>query len=263
MEPLCWRILVLLAAWLLASPSSLCSPAANYNVSAGSGGLSPQESGLRPGPPLEDLPPPDLIEVPNKHHDPRQADLNATLLLARLGRNFDPRFMSIDKPRHQRHHANRTDSDDFPYRHNTKGRLVPKGQMPRALRKMNFKYIRLHDGTRVRTGVSAKLKKKLQQFLWAYTACPVAHRWRDLGVRFWPRYLREGYCPPSKTSCSIPPGMTCRPAAEAHKTVLRWHCPAGHRGGQHSAASSCQWINVEYPLVTQCSCSCPGNDSSS
>jgi noggin len=173
--------------------------------------------------------------------------------------------------------------------------------MPRFLRKMNFRHIKLPDGSRLRTRISAKLQKKLQQFLWAFTACPVVYRWKDLGIRFWPRYLKEGYCPAGKTSCSIPPGMKCRPAAKVHKTLLRWHCTQyshhhHHNSGGNSAnrhrnllysssstlsatvypsaadnnmpslASSgpthkqhCQWIKLEYPIVKQCSCSCPSN----
>ena len=183
---------------------------------------------------------------------------------------------------------------------------MPVGDMPRFLRKMNFRHIKLPDESRLRTRISAKLQKKLQQFLWAFTACPVVYRWKDLGIRFWPRYLKEGHCPPGKTSCSIPPGMKCRPAAKAHKTLLRWHCPQyphhhHHNSGSNSAvrhrnllyssssasvalsatvyptaadtsmqslASSgpthkqhCQWIKIEYPIVKQCSCSCPSNGS--
>jgi noggin len=210
--------------------------------------------------------------------------------------------------RHSNHnHSASSGSDlvEFPFRRNKRGRLVPVGDMPHFLRKMNFKYIRLPDGSRLRTRTSAKLKKKLQQFLWAFTACPIVYRWKDLGIRFWPRYLKEGHCPAGKASCSIPPGMKCRPAAKAHKTLLRWYCPqypnhhhhnsGGSNANQHrnllySSSSStlsaavdptdadngmlslpssgsthkqyCHWLKVEYPIVTQCSCSCPTNGSS-
>lgn len=201
-------------------------------------------------------------------------------------------------------HSTSSGSDlvEFPFRRNKRGRLVPVGDMPHSLRKMNFRYIRLPDGSRLRTRISAKLKKKLQQFLWGFTACPIVYRWKDLGIRFWPRYLKEGHCPAGKTSCSIPPGMKCRPAAKAHKTLLRWHCAQyphhnhhnsggnaanHHRNLLYSSSSSstlsatvnpalagngmlspsahkqhCHWIKVEYPIVTQCSCSCPNNGSS-
>ena len=43
------------------------------------------------------------------------------------------------------------------------------------------------------------LKKKVQNMLWSKSHCPVDYIWRDLGARFWPRYVREGAClPPEK-----------------------------------------------------------------
>ncbi|KAJ9591539.1 hypothetical protein L9F63_001893, partial [Diploptera punctata] len=201
MEPLCGRTALLQLAWLLAV--CVCTSSIPWDRSNASGvlleGKSPQDYGIRSGNPL-DLPPPDLIEPPNKMLDPKPHDLNATTLKAKLGRNFDPNFMSISRPvRHpNNNHHNQSELAEFPFKRNKKGRLVPMGEMPRSLRKMNFKYIRLPDGSRLRTRISAKLKKKLQQFLWAFTACPIVYRWKDLGIRFWPRYLKEGHCPPGK-----------------------------------------------------------------
>lgn len=303
MEPL---LLVQVASLLLVV--SVCSSPITWQRSNASGGLfdgmSPEDLGLRPANPMEELPPPDLIESPNKMLDPTPHDLNVTALRAMMGRNFDPQFMSITRPRHASHNqtvSSASDLVEFPFRRNKRGRLVPVGDMPRFLRKMNFRHIKLPDGSRLRTRISAKLQKKLQQFLWAFTACPVVYRWKDLGIRFWPRYLKEGYCPAGKTSCSIPPGMKCRPAAKVHKTLLRWHCtqyshhhhhnsggnsanrhrnllysssstlsatvyPAAADNNMPSLASSgpthkqhCQWIKLEYPIVKQCSCSCPSN----
>jgi hypothetical protein len=89
-------------AWLLAV--SVCSSPTPWERADASGelfeGMSPQDFGLRPGNPLDELPPPDLIEPPNKMLDPRPHDLNATVLRLMLGRNFDPQFMSITRPRY-------------------------------------------------------------------------------------------------------------------------------------------------------------------
>lgn len=74
-------------------------------------------------------------------------------------------------------------------------------------------------GSKLRTRLSPKLKRKLIQFLWAYTACPILQKWRDLGIRFWPRWLKEGHCE-SKRSCSIPPSMTCSPSEAEYKVLL-------------------------------------------
>jgi hypothetical protein len=103
MEPLCGRTALLVqVAWLLAV--SVCSSPTPWERANASGGLyegmSPQDYGLRPGNPLDELPPPDLIESPNKMLDPKPHDLNVTALKAMLGRNFDSHFMSVTRPRY-------------------------------------------------------------------------------------------------------------------------------------------------------------------
>jgi hypothetical protein len=104
MEVLCGQTALLVqVAWLLAV--SVCSSPTPWERANASGGLfegmSPQDYGLRPGNPLDELPPPDLIESPNKMLDPKPHDLNATALKAMLGRNFDSLFMSIARPRYR------------------------------------------------------------------------------------------------------------------------------------------------------------------
>lgn len=275
-------LVLLVALWNVSRVRALSSSSASVWESVGgpvpsSSSLlprvSPHDRGLRPGPPYEDLPPPSLIESPNKQYDPRPQDLNDTLLRSELGNLFDSNCMSVIRPKH----LNRQMMNSNQSLINRKGWLVPPGEMPQFLRKMNFKYIRAgsNEGgggggggsTRHRSRVSAKLKRKLQQFLWAFTACPVVYRWKDMGIRFWPRYLREGHCIQGKMSCSIPPGMKCRPSSKQHKTLLRWHCLSPHKNhytASYTSGSSdislglqCQWIKISYPLITECSCSCP------
>jgi noggin len=88
--------------------------------------------------------------------------------------------------------------------------------MPKSLRKLEWGALGMADGSKLRTRVSPKLRRKLVQFLWAYTACPLFEKWRDLGIRFWPRWLKEGHCH-SERSCSIPAGMTCQPSQADYK----------------------------------------------
>jgi len=104
MEPLCGRTALLVqVAWLLLV--SVCSSPVTWQRSNVSGGvfdgMSPEERGLRPANPLDELPPPDLIEPPNKMLDPTPLDLNVTVLRAMLGRNFDAQIMSIARPRYE------------------------------------------------------------------------------------------------------------------------------------------------------------------
>lgn len=104
MEPLRGRTALLVqVAWLLLV--SVCSSPVTWQRANASGtlfdGMSPEDHGLRPANPLDELPPPDLIESPNKMLDPTPLDLNVTALRAMLGRNFDPQFMSIARPRYE------------------------------------------------------------------------------------------------------------------------------------------------------------------
>ncbi|KAL1451043.1 hypothetical protein WDU94_003338 [Cyamophila willieti] len=218
-------------------------------------GKSPEEFGLK----NSDEPPfPDLVESANKLHDPPVSDLkNATRLMAKLGSYYDSAFMSIVKPHLEDKFENRSEQDVLEqFTRNKNGRLIPKEELPDYLKDINFKYIYLSDGNRIRTRISNKLKKKMQQFLQAYTKCRIAHRWKDLGVRFWPRYFRHGYCSDGgKVSCSIPPGMTCKPSLTEYKTLLRYHCKGS--GGGSSGDGKCHWRTVQYPVVTRCDCGCP------
>ncbi|XP_005054386.1 PREDICTED: noggin-2-like [Ficedula albicollis] len=94
-----------------------------------------------------------------------------------------------------------------------------------------------------------KARRKVLQWLWAHTHCPVLYAWKDLGVRFWPRYIKEGNCLAEK-SCSLPEGMFCKPVKSVTKTFLRWHCQGW------SSQKYCTWIPVQYPLISECKCSC-------
>jgi len=90
---------------------------------------------------------------------------------------------------------------------------------------------------------SSKTRLLVQKYLAAYSYCPVHYQWRDLGLRFWPRWIREGDCNDGQgttgymkkngndarendvtRSCSFPPGMTCKPQKSSIKTILWWHC---------------------------------------
>ncbi|XP_046994006.1 noggin-like [Schistocerca americana] len=240
-------------------------------------GLSPEDAGLKPSPPGDEYPLPE--EPRDASLDPRPQDLNETALRARLGVHFDPSCMSITpvapdgrghhggggrahpggktKGRaHGRHHGEAAAPGEFPFRRNKHGRLVPVGEMPEALHKLNLRYFKLPNGTRVRTNYPAKFRKKLQHFLWAFTACPVEHEWRDLGVRYWPRFLRLGHCAAGAASCSIPPGMHCRPDAKIEKKLLSWRCLGRPPSDRH-----CQWMDFSMFIVESCTCACPKNDS--
>ncbi|XP_071750951.1 noggin 5 [Centroberyx gerrardi] len=189
---------------------------------------APQHLLLRPSP-SDQLPVPDLREDPDPGHDPGEQDLTESVLRKRLGSNFDRNFMAVSA-------GNLSITD---------GRARLTGRIPDELRRLDL--TTTHYGLRVEVG--RKVRRKIVHFLWAHTRCPVAYVWKDLGARFWPRFVKEGRCI-SARSCSFPHGMFCRASRSVSKTLLRWFCQgaATHR--------HCSWIPVQYPIVSRCKCSC-------
>ncbi|KAJ7989445.1 hypothetical protein DPEC_G00304610 [Dallia pectoralis] len=190
---------------------------------------------LRPIP-SDSLPLVELKEDPDPIFDPKEKDLNETELRSVLG-DFDRRFISVSAPQDSKYTGN-DDLDDMDLLQK------PSGPMPKDIRALDFEQ---HFGKKHKP--SKKLKRRLQQWLWSFSFCPVLYTWTDLGNRFWPRYMRAGGCQ-SKRSCSVPEGMLCKPANSTHLTILRWRCV------QRKGALKCTWIPVQYPVITECKCAC-------
>lgn len=191
--------------------------------------------------PSEHLPLPDLKEDPNPEYDPREQDLSESALRKKLGSSFDAEFMSVTSP-------NATVASGLA---TSPPPAAPGGTMPDELRRLDM--TRTPYGLHVRVG--KKARRKFLQFLWSHTHCPVLYTWRDLGLRFWPRYVREGHCF-TRRSCSLPQGMFCKPSASVSKTFLRWYCQG------FLPQKFCTWIPVHYPIISQCKCACWGRGSS-
>ncbi|XP_010863370.1 noggin-2-like [Esox lucius] len=187
-------------------------------------GVSQHFLRLRPSP-SEHLPVTGLKEDPDPKYDPRKQDLAEQTLRRKLGSNFDPVFMSINSPPVV---ENRTVFDEQP---------MLKGPIPNEVKQLSG------------VTVAKKARQKFEQWLWAYTHCPVDYVWKDLGVRFWPRYVKEGLCL-NERSCSLPEGMFCKPDKSVTKTFLRWYCQGFLK------QKYCTWIQVQYPIISECKCSC-------
>ncbi|XP_036427604.1 noggin-3 [Colossoma macropomum] len=198
---------------------------------------------LRPIP-SDSLPVVDLKEDPDPVLDPKERDLNETELRALLGAHFDVHFMAISAPEEKRAGGGGGEETEATGSETDAARLRPPGPMPRDIRTLDFEL----PGWKK---PSKKMRRRLQLWLWSYTFCPVVYAWQDLGSRFWPRYVKVGSCA-SKRSCSVPEGMVCRPAKSAHFTILRWRCVPRKAGGLR-----CMWIPVQYPVISECKCSCP------
>ncbi|XP_071107926.1 noggin-2-like [Haliotis cracherodii] len=191
--------------------------------------------GTRPLP-SDRLPIEGIVETRDKYYDPRPEEVNRKKLMALLGSDYDREFMSVKSPRRK--------NGTLEYKFH-KGR--PVGKKPGFLRLIQT--MQLQDGPTLKLKVSKKDRRKFQKFLWSYSYCPVKYVWRDLGGRFWPRWIRDGLCS-TQRSCSLPPGMVCKPSKSTTKTILRWHCRKWQR------RDACRWIKIRYPVITACACSC-------
>jgi len=189
--------------------------------------------------PSDALPVQELIENPDTSLDPKEGDMSYRTLRRMLGKKYDRNFMSVVRPLESILRPNGT--LEFKIK---KGR--PKERRPNYIKYFGTPvFIGSDKGTKLR--VSRRTRKKIQKYLWSYTHCPVFYTWKDLGIRFWPRWIKEGQCY-QKRSCSVPPGMKCKPSDSTTKTILRWHCQEWQK--------NCRWINMHYPMITKCSCSC-------
>ena len=190
---------------------------------------------------------------------PRGRQLKETKLLEKMGSDFDPSWMAVERPR---------------ARHNIKVSL-PEEEVARLMEEVSSLDIendiremldrepdQEHEPTVVRA-VGA-----FQQWLVRKSSCPVEFDWVDLGEYFWPRYLRKGECQsgedsdPALSSCSWPRGMSCNPAGAEVLHILRWHCRRrrtpdllGLTTRQKIRKSyKCRWIKVPYPVTSSCKC---------
>ncbi|XP_026536505.1 noggin-2-like [Notechis scutatus] len=188
---------------------------------------------LRPSP-SDNLPIKDIIEHPDPEYDPKEQDLDDRTLRKKLGSHFDPNFMSVAALAH----GNLSHLEPL---HKFKG----QGALPSELKKLDL----AETPYRTKVKIGKKARRKFLQWLWAYTYCPVMYTWKDLGSRFWPRYIKEGNCL-AERSCSFPEGMSCKPIKSVTKTFLRWYCQGW------SKQKYCTWIPVQYPIISECKCSC-------
>ncbi|KAI5623377.1 noggin-3 precursor [Silurus asotus] len=189
---------------------------------------------LRPIP-SDSLPVKNVVEDPDPTLDPKERDLNETELHGMLGAHFDARFMSIVSPEEKREDPG-MDSEG------TRQQFLQR-PMPKEFRALDFDTA--HDAKKH----NKKLRRRLQLWLWSYAFCPVVYAWQDLGIRFWPRYIKVSNCL-TKRSCSVPEGMMCKPSKAVRYTLLRWHCKS-------RSITKCKWIYVQYPVISECKCSCP------
>lgn len=167
---------------------------------------------------------------------PTAKDLDPSMLLRFIGNRIDDKYLSITQPFDSLRFVNGTMESNF-----KKG--LPKDELPEEIQHLN---IALPGNEQQNMRIkNPQIRRILRQYLWASSYCPVVYKWKDLGERFWPRWINIGDCY-KRASCSIPAGMTCQPSESTDLTVLWWRC----------RRSRCKWLPVQWPILTKCTCGC-------
>ncbi|CAH1795025.1 unnamed protein product [Owenia fusiformis] len=131
---------------------------------------------------------------------PRKKHLRQKRLKRIIGRDLNMKYASLEKP-----HS-----------------LESENKLKR------FNNITIYDdGNFIEIDVS--LKHDLELWLPRRGRCEIVYEWEDLGLMFWPRWIKRGHCDTSM-SCSIPAGMHCVPKESKTIMILRWHCQTNHLG---------------------------------
>ncbi|KAK7498607.1 hypothetical protein BaRGS_00010267 [Batillaria attramentaria] len=164
--------------------------------------------------------------VPNiRRFTPRKKHLKTHKLMRRLRKDFDPFWMSVERP---------ADADE-----ETAKEATVDPTLVRAVDRLNFT-LRSPDGTVLE--IEESVTHVLSAWLLQRSNCRVHYVWDDLGILYWPRWVRRGFCqagdspasgstdtsfsstPSLSSSCSWPPGMHCVPAESRRIRILRWQC---------------------------------------
>ncbi|XP_059163830.1 noggin-like [Physella acuta] len=171
---------------------------------------------------------------------PGTKDLKPKKLMRRLGKDFNAFWMSTELPHDllKLHVQAKTDSALIPDLESTN--LQALEQTLRA--KYGRDNVSGDDG-----GVDAvdqlagggdlveHVMRLVQTWLVEKASCRVYYQWEDLGLLFWPRWIKRGLCQPPEgalhtmaapkpAACSWPPGMHCVAAKPKTIQVLRWAC---------------------------------------
>lgn len=174
--------------------------------------------------------------------DPIDSDFDVDALKRKLGKDFVPEYIALTKEEFLK----KKKSNDTVAREQDFVRKMLVRSMPEEIKSLDFRM------PGMKRYLGSKASKKLQLWLWQVSHCSVLQKWKDLGVRYWPRYINAGRCS-KKATCSFPAGMKCRVSGTRKVGVLRWHCLDTFAQRKDT---NCMWLPFEYPVITDCKCSC-------
>ena len=225
---------------------------------------------------------------------PKRKNLKPERLLRKMGDDFNPNWMSIETPY--------SDTGDEMVE-------MSQTQISRLFEEVNSlnleedlrQLIQNRSSTDMNDNFSSGSIKKdatpddvskmasiFTQWLVRKSVCPVTFTWIDLGIYFWPRWIKSGACEADSNSslyesissktrdteiisqggCSWPKGMKCVQDDVESMQILRWHCRKRRKSisgrdlfqnnetkGRKKHTHKCKWYKVPYPITSSCKCS--------
>ena len=183
------------------------------------------------------------LEPKSYPSDPIQSDYDIPAMTRKLSKDYNRDFTALNKEEvlMKKNNASTAHAEEDEFL-----RKMLVKTMPDEIKNLDFKM------PGMKRYLGPKASRKLQLWLWQVSHCSVLQKWKDLGVRYWPRHINVGRCS-KKTTCSFPSGMRCRIASTKNVGVLRWHCL--DRFAQRKD-TSCMWLKFVYPVITECKCKC-------
>ena len=184
-----------------------------------------------------------------KRYLPRKRDLRPRKLFRLIGKKFNAKWMSADKP--------------LLYE------ISVETLEPLATEDENS-ILDIMKSSDTTTNLNDEKLITFQTLLLERMSCPVEFQWKDIGPLFWPRYVKEGTCQ-SKQSCSFPTGMKCVPHDFEKLHILKWQCTnvkkitirknkicvtekKTSKSRRHKL--DCRWKQTRFRVLKRCVCSC-------
>ncbi|XP_071038534.1 noggin-2 isoform X2 [Parasteatoda tepidariorum] len=208
---------------------------------------------------------------------PTRRRLDKSSLLEILGEDYEPNLMTADRPKRTvisipSHEVN-VDKLNNRWSQEELMKQMSKLNLTEELSSVDPSLVPLED--------------KIRQWMMRRSSCPIHFSWKDLGKKYWPRWVREGVCLKRDGYCSFPAGMNCVPGATTSVQLLNWQCelkefeplPRHKRSPikdsdretsvlykrppvpplpteRRRLKRNCSWVKVPFPITIDCFCTC-------
>lgn len=188
---------------------------------------------------------------------PNPNQMKTKKLLRRLGRHFNPEYMSLNNP----------------IQDNTRGGGEHHVEISSFSRDDISAWLStVHPMGDLSNNTISEVIHVLQQV----SNCNINFSWEELDSLYFPRFIKTGSCV-SRGSCSWPPGMVCQPAQVKVIRILRWRCKSQRRissSNKHKNRTrstkkknkrtrvdiggkvKCNWKLIPREVTIKCSCTC-------